>query len=133
MGYQVSLLQEKPPTVLLDIEGIVTASDMLAHLESIEACLQEHGLMSTQIYLMVDVHKADMSFGEVIRGAQTHATPRRGSSNDPLTIPMFVGTKPMIVLLGELFRSINASLQIPLFHTREQALEFVGVHAATKQ
>lgn len=133
MGHEVALIQETPPILLLDIEGIVTAPDMLAHLESIEACLQEHGLMSTQIYLMVDVQKADMSFGEVIRGAQTHATARRGSSNDPLTIPMFVGTKPMIVLLAELFKSVNASVQIPLFHTREQALEFVRVHAATKE
>ena len=102
MGHEVALIQETPPILLLDIEGIVTASDMLAHLDSIEECLHKHDLISAVIYLMVDVQKADMSFGEVIRGAQTHATARRWSS-------------------------------IPLFHTREQALEFVRVHAATKQ
>ena len=128
MGHEVALVQETPPILLLDIEGIVTASDMLAHLDSIEECLHKHDLISAVIYLMVDVQKADMSFGEVIRGAQTHATARRGSSNDPLTIPMFVGTNPMILLLADLFKS-----KIPLFHTREQALEFVRVHAATKQ
>ncbi|MFZ4828074.1 MAG: hypothetical protein ACOYLB_12045 [Phototrophicaceae bacterium] len=133
MGYEVSLIQHTPPIVLLEIEGMVKAPDMVAHLDSIEACLQEHGLLSTMIYLMVDVQQADMSFSDVIRGAQTHAIARRGSSNDPLTIAMFVGTKPMIVLLGDLFRAVNPNVQLPLFHTREQALDFVRVQSSNKE
>lgn len=128
MAYTVTLLQDQPPILLLDIEGVVRPPDMASHLDSIEALLVAQGLMETPIYLIVEVLGVDMSFSDVLKGAKVHATPRRGSSGDPLTTAMFVGTQPMIALLRDLFVNQNGKVMIPLFHERAAALEYIHTH-----
>src|SRR5687768_7959341 len=82
MPYQLEKIAEQPPLLRLNVQGSVTALDMDEHLESLRACIKANGWMEQHIYLIVDVVQCEMSFVDVITGAQTHSPEKRGSSAD---------------------------------------------------
>jgi hypothetical protein len=125
MSFQVSLLKEDPPIVLLYIEGDVTPPDMVAHIDEIERVLREHQLMETFNYAIVDVRHVTMTFADVLKGAMTHRVARRGSSGDPMSQSIFIGNQTNIRVLRDLFVHQHASALMPIFETYEEAYAFI--------
>jgi hypothetical protein len=125
MPFQVSLIREEPPIILLYIEGDVTPPDMVAHIDEIERVLRLHDLMETFNYAIVDVRNVSMTFADVLKGAATHRVARRGSSGDPMSQSIFIGNQTNIRVLRDLFVHQHATGLMPIFETYEEAYAFI--------
>lgn len=124
MPYQLEIIISQPPLLRLNIQGHVTALDMDEHLESLRRCIKANGWMEQPIYLIVDVSGCEMSFVDVITGAQTHSPDKRGSAADPLTHPVFLGGGRMIQLLRDYFMQISGGTCMPIVESFEEAIGY---------
>ncbi len=124
MAFQVSLMLKDPPVVLIVVEGTSTPAEIDLIVDSVERVLQEHDLMTTFNYTIVDARKATMALGDVMK-ITSERDPRRGAIGDPLSRTIFVGTHTMLRITRDMYMHSNTASPIPIFESYEEALAFI--------
>jgi len=128
MPFTLAKITDTPSLLNLDVDGQVTAMDMAEHLAALHTCINHEGWMEQHVYLIVDVRDCNMSFVDVITGAQTHGSDKRGGTTDPLTHAVFLGGGAMIQLLREFFIKISGGKDVPIVESAEEAYQYFQQH-----
>lgn len=119
------------PILIATFVGHVDSDMMLEMFRASDALTREG---ETIIYRISDCREANTHFADMMRIVSEAGRGLPGSSTDPRFHPVLVGTQAMVKLVADMLKQQkNGGLQVPIFHTIDDALEAIHLQMANAE
>lgn len=120
MPVKVERLAGKP-IIILHYEGFLD-------LETVKSAFMQSAVIAKEIegtvYRIADVRNADSNFVEIVNIIKASRANVQGNATDSKFQVIFVGQNQLIHLYTDALKQLGAA-PIPIFHTMEDAIQFV--------
>ena len=120
MPVKVERLAGKP-IIILHYEGFLD-------LETVKSAFMQSAVIAKEIegtvYRIADVRNADSNFVEIVNIIKASRANVQGNATDSKFQVIFVGQNQLIHLYTDALKQLGAA-PIPIFHTMEDAMQFV--------
>ncbi len=122
MPITIECLSENPTILIATCTGFLTIEDFKGMFEQVAKMVEG---VDGQIYRVADYRQAESSFVDIMKTVQQSLKLTSGSAADPRIKTIYVGTSRWIGLARTAYQHQPGGLQIPTFHSVEDALTYI--------
>ena len=122
MPITIERLSDDPTILIATCTGFLTTDDFKGMFELVAEMIEG---VEGQIYRIADYRQAESSFVDVMKTVQESLKLNSGTAADPRIKTIYVGTSRWIGLARTAYQHQPGGLQIPTFHSVEDALTYI--------